>query len=90
MLSSGDPFGLFTRKKAYPADETLVVLPMTVNISTFPPPAGLLPGGKMIRLKTMDVTPHAAGVREYVPGDPMKRMHWKSTARRGHFMVKEF
>lgn len=89
-LSSGDPFGLFSRKRLIPANETLVVLPMTVDISTFPPPEGLLPGGKMIRQKTMDVTPHAAGVREYVPGDPMKRIHWKSTARRGRFMVKEF
>jgi uncharacterized protein (DUF58 family) len=38
----------------------------------------------------MDVTPHAAGVREYVPGDPMKRIHWPTTAHRGRFMVKEF
>ncbi len=45
---------------------------------------------KPIRTKTADVTPHAAGVREYVPGDPMKRIHWPSTAKRGRFMVKKF
>jgi uncharacterized protein (DUF58 family) len=89
-ISAGDPFGLFPVEKRIPAAETLVVLPMTFPISEFPPPAGLLPGGKTIRTKTADVTPHAAGVREYVPGDPMKRIHWPSTARRGHFMVKEF
>jgi uncharacterized protein (DUF58 family) len=89
-LSSGDPFGLFPTRREILAADTLVVLPMTVNIPTFPPPPGLLPGGKAIRQKTMDVTPHAAGVREYVPGDPMKRIHWPSTARRGRFMVKEF
>ncbi len=63
---------------------------MTFSIPTFPPPPGLLPGGKAIRQRTFDVTPHAAEVREYMPGDPMKRIHWPSTAHRGQFMVKEF
>ncbi len=90
VLASGDPFGLFTIRKWIPARDTLVILPMSFPISTFPPPPGLLPGGKTIRQRSYDVTPHAAGVREYVPGDPMKRIHWPSTARRGRFMVKEF
>jgi len=90
VLASGDPFGLFAIRKRIPARDTLVILPMSFPISTFPPPPGLLPGGKMIHLRSYDVTPHAAGVREYVPGDPMKRIHWPSTARRGRFMVKEF
>jgi uncharacterized protein (DUF58 family) len=89
-LATGDPFGLFTIRKEVRAKETLMVLPMIFPINDFPPPPGLLPGGKAIRLKTTDVTPHAAGVREYVPGDPMKRIHWPSTAHRGRFMVKEF
>jgi uncharacterized protein (DUF58 family) len=90
VLTSGDPFGLFTIGKRIPASDTLVVLPMVFPISTFPPPPGLLPGGKNIRQRSFDVTPHAAGIREYVPGDPMKRIHWPNTARRGRFMVKEF
>ncbi len=90
VLTSGDPFGLFTIRKQVPARDTLIILPMSFPISTFPPPPGLLPGGKTIHQRTFDVTPHAAGVREYVPGDPMKRIHWRSTAHRGRFMVKEF
>jgi uncharacterized protein (DUF58 family) len=89
-VASGDPFGLFTIRREIPVKDTLMVLPMIFPISDFPPPPGLLPGGKAIRLRTTDVTPHAAGVREYVPGDPMKRIHWPSTAHRGRFMVKEF
>jgi uncharacterized protein (DUF58 family) len=89
-IVSGDPFGLFTIRKRIQPKETLIILPMSFPISTFPPPPGLLPGGKATRQLTMDVTPHASGVREYVPGDPMKRIHWASTARRGRFMVKEF
>ena len=87
---TGDPLGLFSARRTLPAGETLVVLPLTVRISTFPPPPGILAGGKSIQRKTMDVTPHAAGVREYVPGDPMKRIHWPTTAHRDRFMVKEF
>jgi uncharacterized protein (DUF58 family) len=89
-LSSGDPFGLFTIHTQSIAKDMLVVLPMTVPIRDFSPPPGLLPGGRAIHQKTFDVTPHAAGVREYVPGDPMKRIHWPSTAHRGRYMVKEF
>jgi uncharacterized protein (DUF58 family) len=63
---------------------------MTVTIHDFPPPPGILPGGKAIRQRSSDVTPHAAGIREYVPGDPMKRIHWPTSAHRGRFMVKEF
>lgn len=29
------------------------------------------------------------GVRDYVPGDPVRRVHWSSSARRGDLVVKE-
>lgn len=89
-LTSGDPFGLFRVEKTFPTYDTLVVVPMIYEIGSFVSPPGLLPGGQVIRRKALDVTPHASGVREYVPGDPMKRIHWASTARRGRLIVKEF
>ncbi|GAB4457384.1 MAG: DUF58 domain-containing protein [Anaerolineales bacterium] len=89
-LTSGDPFGIFQTSKRFPASGRLVVFPMLFPVREFLAPPGLLPGGKAIRRKSIDITPHAAGVREYVPGDPMKRIHWTSTARRGRLMVKEF
>ena len=30
------------------------------------------------------------GTRNYVPGDDLRTIHWRSTARRGHLVVKEF
>jgi uncharacterized protein (DUF58 family) len=36
------------------------------------------------------VTPNAAGVRDYAPGDSLNRIHWRSTARRGRLISKEF
>jgi uncharacterized protein (DUF58 family) len=89
-ITSGDPFGIFRISRSYPATSSLVVLPMLFPVSQFVSPPGLLPGGKAIRRKSIDITPHAAGVREYVPGDPMKRIHWPTSIRREQLMVKEF
>lgn len=89
-IRSGDPFGFFSARRTFPAKASLLVLPMILPIADFPSPPGLLPGGKAIRRKSAEVTLHASGVREYVSGDPLKRIHWPSTARRGRLMVKEF
>jgi uncharacterized protein (DUF58 family) len=89
-VSSGDPFGIFRISQVYPAKSSLVVLPMLFPIAEFATPPGLLPGGKAIRRKSIDITPHASGVREYVTGDPMKRIHWPTSIRRDQLMVKEF
>ncbi len=89
-LVASDPLGLFRIRKKFPAEKTLLILPMVFPITSFPSPPGLLPGGQVIRRKSTDITPHAAGVREYIPGDPMKRIHWPTSMRRGQLMVKEF
>lgn len=89
-VTTGDPFGLFSARKTILPDETLVVFPIIYEIPSFPFPYGLLPGGQVIRRKSPDITPHAAGVREYVHGDAMKRIHWSTSARRNRLMVKEF
>jgi len=89
-ITSGDPFGIFRVSKNLPATSSLVVLPMLVNVTEFLSPPGLLPGGKAIRRKSQDITPHASGVREYVPGDSVKRIHWPTSVRRDQLMVKEF
>ena len=89
-ITSGDPFGIFRVSRTYPATSSLVVLPMLFPVAEFLSPPGLLPGGKAIRRKSIDITPHASGVRDYVPGDPMKRIHWPTSIRRNQLMVKEF
>lgn len=90
VVSSGDPFGLFSKSTVFTPEKTLVVLPYLVNLQYFPSPPGRLPGGRALRRKSLEVTPYAAGVREYAPGDPLSRIHWRSTARKDKLMVKEF
>jgi uncharacterized protein (DUF58 family) len=90
VLASGDFFGLFPVEVEIPAEEMLLVYPLIVDIQNFPNPPGLLPGGEALRRRTQQVTPNAAGVREYINGDPLNRIHWLSSARRNALMVKEF
>jgi len=90
VLASGDVFGLFPVSRTVPSRSSLLVYPMMVEVRSFPNPPGLLPGGEALRRRTHQVTPNAAGVREYGPGDSLNRIHWLSTARRNRLMVKEF
>ncbi len=91
LTTSGrDPLGLFERRRAFPQTSTIVVYPAVVPIRGLPPPRGPLPGGETLRRRTHHVTPNAAGVRDYVPGDSLSRIHWPSTARKNRLIVKEF
>lgn len=90
VLASGDLFGLFPVTRRYPAEESLLVYPMIFDVNVFPNPPGWLSGGEALRRRTHQITPNAAGVRDYAPGDPLSRIHWLSTARRNRLIVKEF
>ncbi|NWF63347.1 MAG: DUF58 domain-containing protein [Chloroflexi bacterium] len=90
QLTTGDPFGLFTASRAFPARQTLIVFPKIYEIQSFPSLQCMLTGGQVIRKRSPDMTPHASGVREYIHGDAMKRIHWPTTVRRHRMMVKEF
>jgi len=90
ILHSGDLFGLIAFQKVIPHKKHLITLPYLVELDTFPYPPGLLPGGKAQRFRSLDLTPHASGVREYVPGDALKRIHWPSSAKQNKLIVKEF
>ena len=89
-LSSSDPFGLFTIRRALSHTTNVVVYPATFTLRSFPMPVGTLPGGDALRRRTHQITANAAGIREYYPGDGFNRIHWPSTARKGRLLVKEF
>jgi len=89
-VESGDIFGLFLAFKTFESQMRLLVIPFMVDIQFFLAPFGILPGGHTKQEKTLEVTPYAAGVREYVAGDPLKRIHWPSSARKQVLIVKEF
>lgn len=90
LLVSGDPFGLFQKSRLVLTDQELLVLPYVVDLDVFPAPTGQFPGGKAILRRATEVTPQAAAVREYYPGDALRSIHWPSSARKDRLMVKEF
>lgn len=90
QIESGDIFGLFVLEKRFVSDQRLLVIPFMVDFQFLLAPFGILPGGHALREKTLEVTPYAAGVREYVPGDPLKRIHWPSSEKKQMLIVKEF
>jgi uncharacterized protein (DUF58 family) len=89
-LRSGDPFGLFPIEEIVPDVRELIVYPAVLDLSGFRLPVGELPGGSATQRRTQFLTPNASGVRQYLPGDSFNRISWKTTARTGQLMVKEF
>jgi len=89
-VTTGDPFGLFRFSRSYGVSQTLLVLPQPEDIPHFRAPSAHLPGEGAVRRGARHLTPEAAGIREYQPGDSYNRIHWRSTARLNRLMVKTF
>jgi uncharacterized protein (DUF58 family) len=85
----GDPLGLARRTVRWTAPVDLYVHPRVVALAG--PGAGLLRDleGQTARdLSDTDLSFHA--LRDYVAGDDRRYIHWRTTARRGTLMVKQF
>lgn len=83
-----DPFGLFVWAERQAADGTLWVHPRVHPLPALPVGTVLDYEGRSTdtpRLGTVTFT----SLRDYVPGDDPRRIHWKSTARVGTLIVKE-
>lgn len=89
-LHSGDPLGIFSVNQELSDTSQLIVYPMVVDLVSFEPSIADLSGGEARHRRTYQITSNVAGVREYVHGDSLNRVHWPTTARVRRFMVKEF
>jgi uncharacterized protein (DUF58 family) len=89
-VTTGDPFGLFRLTRECGEKQPLIVLPQPQELPYFWAPAAQLPGEGAVHKRTHYVTPNAASIREYHPGDSYNRIHWRTTARMGRLMVKTF
>jgi uncharacterized protein (DUF58 family) len=90
IIYTGDPFGLFQSTRVFEASTELLVYPPTVPLESFGLPPTDLPGGSSTQRRAFQSTPNAAGIRDYLPGDPMNKIHWPVSARMQKLMVKEF
>ncbi len=89
-VRGGDPFGIFYTERDYGVRQQILVYPRVVDLPRFQTPPASLPGEGRFRRRTHYITPNASGIRDWAPGDPLSRIHWRSTAHTGELMVKTF
>jgi uncharacterized protein (DUF58 family) len=89
-VASGDPFGIFYLERRLSGENEILVYPRTTPLPGFVLPSAELPGGQDVKKRAFHVTPNVSTIRGYQPGDSFNRIHWRSTARLGDLMVKEF
>ena len=85
----GDVFGLIRRVVQWPIHRQVFVHPRTVRPgSSLPGFVHDLEGEESTQRTASDLSFHT--LREYVPGDDRRFIHWKSSARNGTLQVREF
>jgi uncharacterized protein (DUF58 family) len=87
-LRGGGPLGLvwWTKKARLALEHPIEVGPVPAEPAGLPLARAGGAGGDPRAGAGLDVV---RGVREYVPGDPARLVHWPSSARRGSLVVKE-
>jgi uncharacterized protein (DUF58 family) len=90
-LARTDPFGLVRALTRVEAPGSLLVLPRRHRLPPLALPGSrrYQPGGIALATSVGD-SEEFASLREYRPGDPPRRIHWRSWARAGKPIVKEF
>ncbi len=89
-IRSGDLFGFFRREKHIETQDYLFVYPRLVPLEKLGIPSRQFFGDIRLRRHLFQDPVLTAGVRDYVPGDSLKRIHWKSTARLGRLQTRVF
>ena len=85
----GDPIGLVRREVTWTKPIELLVHPRTVALESVG--TGILrdlEGQTTNEVSMSDLAFHT--LREYVPGDDRRFIHWRSSAKAGRFLVRQF
>lgn len=90
-LRAGAPFGFLSTTRTVEVPSPIVVVPTWVDLTSFPilEPSSI-PFDVLHERARTGAGEEYMGVREYRPGDPRRAVHWRSTARAGHLVVREF
>lgn len=90
-MLADDLFGAMTVAKVIAAEvtseNTLVVLPKAINLEKEFTSSKYTNGDFLVRSSLLTDPLLKAGVREYMPGDPMNRINWMQTAVRNELMI---
>lgn len=89
LYRRSDPIGLFGRHVRWAPSRELLVWPRIIDLEALPlGDVRDLEGVPSDRLSMSDLAFHA--LREYVPGDDLRHVHWRSSARAGELLVRQY
>jgi uncharacterized protein (DUF58 family) len=83
-----DPLGLVEYERELAERTTLTVLPRVTPLTGLPDGFGRGEGAAGSTGLRRGIGEHDALLREYQPGDPLRTVHWRSTARRDELMFR--
>ncbi|MET0468829.1 MAG: DUF58 domain-containing protein [Aeromicrobium sp.] len=84
-----DPFGLVYRRHSFGAAVPLTVLPRRVELAPITARGASDDGATVPAPQNVGVGDDDIIARTYLPGDALKRIHWKATAHRAELMVRQ-
>jgi uncharacterized protein (DUF58 family) len=90
-VARADPLGLIRSLARVALPDKVVVLPRRYSLPQFflPGARRYQPGGVTLA-SSVGESEEFMSLRDYRPGDPLQRIHWKSYARSGKPVVKEY
>jgi uncharacterized protein (DUF58 family) len=88
-ISSGDGFGLFGQRSTSDERERIVIYPRLYSAADLRLPARS-PFGERRAAGLFEDPMRTAGIREWRPDDPMRRVHWKATARHQEMLSRVY
>jgi uncharacterized protein (DUF58 family) len=88
-LRTGDPFGIFTLTIHDQHTSTILVTPPLLSLRQLKVIPGGWAGDQRRRRGVLERDISEAGLRAYIPGDSLRRIHWPATARQETLMVKQ-
>jgi uncharacterized protein (DUF58 family) len=85
-----DPFGLVQRTRHLLGAEQVIVYPRVRDILPPPETGGLDLDREQPQVRSrIEPSGEFHTLRDYAPGDDLRHVHWRSTARRGHLMMRQ-
>lgn len=86
-----DPFGLMRSRHRLALPQTCCVLPRRYPMAALPPASGrAYQRGGVALSNTVGDSEEFMALREYRHGDALRNIHWRSSAKYGRWLVKEF